>query len=428
MQSLLLRSLALSGAVALLSALAGGVYGFAVAAGQLPSRQGYALAGLLPLALPPTVAAVAWLDISGHLARLGVVPAGWPAVVAAQVLAFFPLVALAVWVGARQLDPRLEDAARLCLPPSRVLTRVTLPLLAPYWGLGALLVLLFSFNDTALPSLLQVHVFAVEVNTSLGTFLSSGQAAALSAPPALMMLALAALLGGPPRGLGRWLPPDRRYLLPWAPALMSLLAALAAGLPCLWLLLSAGSWSLALEQGGGDLLRTGLQSVVVAVLSVALGYALALSTRARWPLWLALLGLFLPPALLVEGWHRFLPDGPALALAVFLGRSLAFPLGIAMARRAQLDRGEEEAARLSGRPGLLLGLYGRSAWASGLVVYVLCTADLSAHLLADPPGWGSLPVRIFSLAHYGRMDLVAVLCLAEVALLALPLLWLRRAR
>ncbi len=444
--ALLGRSLALAGAVCLTATALGGLLGLATAATDLPGRSGYWLAGLLPLALPPAVAGVAWLDLTQQLARRGWSPSGWLLTGLAQVLAFAPLAALALWVGVRQLDPSLEEAARLTRTPGRAWLRVSLPLLAPYWGLGALLVLLASLNDTALPSLLQVHVYAVEVSASLGTFLDARQAAALSGPPGLL-LALGAGLwlafwSRGRRGQARWQPPGQRWRLGAARApvavTLSLLTALAAGLPLLWLLLGAAdpaSWRLALELGGADFLRTILESAVLALFTVALGFGLALAVPERPVqalfLGLSLLGLALPPALLVEVWHRFTGDGPLLALGVFGARYLVFPLGLAQARRAQVDPALADAARLQpprARKRLWLGYYGRAALAAGALVFMLSACDLSTHLLADPPGWGSLTVRIFSLAHYGRLDAVAALCLAEVVMLAAPLPWLARER
>ncbi len=418
--NILLRSLALAGLVTLLAVPLGGLFGLAAS-----SSRSRSLAGLLPLSLPPTVAAVAWLSLLG---QAGISPAGWPWLVAAQVLAFFPLVGLTVWVGARQLQPDLEEAGEIARGPRGTLLGVTLPLLSPYLALGALLVALFALQDAALPSLFQVHVLAVEVNTSLGTFLDPARAAKLAALPALLLLVGVWLLGLSGRAPQAFVPYPRTR--PWS-NLLSLLVLLSAATPLAWLLLSSlqpEAWRLALELGSADLLRSLAQSLAVALLTTTVGFALASTTRAGLFLFGSLLALALPPALLLQAWRGWLTDGPVLALTVFSGRYLAFPLALTMLRRAQLPRDLEDSARLLAplrRLPLALGFYAPALLASFTLVYLLSMADLSTHLLADPPGWGSLIVRIFSLAHYQRMDVLAVLCLAQVALLTLPLVWLR---
>ena len=66
------------------------------------------------------------------------------------------------------------------------------------------------------------------------------------------------------------------------------------------------------------------------------------------------------------------------------------------------------------------------AWLTSAVV---ATGDLAASVLTVPPGVTTLPIRIFTLLHYGVEDVVAGICLALVvgfAAMTLVLGWLVR--
>ena len=96
---------------------------------------------VLPLVMPPVVAGVALLAAFGRRGVIGMWLDAWfgvqitfttTAAVLAATFVAFPLAVLALEVGLRGLDPRLEDAAAT-LGASRwyVLRRVVVPLLAP---------------------------------------------------------------------------------------------------------------------------------------------------------------------------------------------------------------------------------------------------------------------------------------------------------
>ncbi len=104
---------------------------------------------LLPLVLPPVVGGIALLTAFGrrgllgrHLDALGVQIAFTTlAVVMAQVFVSLPFLVISLEGALRSVDPQVEQvAATLGAGPTRVFTRITLPMVAPSLASGAVLV------------------------------------------------------------------------------------------------------------------------------------------------------------------------------------------------------------------------------------------------------------------------------------------------
>ena len=127
---------------------------------------------LLPILLPSVVSTIAWVLLLGE--RTGAVNAAirrllpiWetgpidvfsmPGMVLVQGFSLVPLLVVFFTAALRGVDPALEEAARTSgLPPWRVMTGVTLPLLRPHLLAGVLLALIFSIEAFEVPLLLSL--------------------------------------------------------------------------------------------------------------------------------------------------------------------------------------------------------------------------------------------------------------------------------
>jgi iron(III) transport system permease protein len=58
-----------------------------------------------------------------------------------------------------------------------------------------------------------------------------------------------------------------------------------------------------------------------------------------------------------------------------------------------------------------------AAW---YIMYIFCLWDVETTTLLYPPGAETLAIRVFSLLHYGHNAQVNALCLIQLALVALP--------
>ena len=135
---------------------------------DLPGRRFWAVAAGLPLVIPSYVAALILLAAFGPRGFLQQILEGpfgvervpeiyglWGAVLALTI-STYPYVYLLAGAAFRELDPALEEASR-SLGRSRAQTfrRVTLPVLRPSLGAGALLVALYTLSDFGAVSLMQ---------------------------------------------------------------------------------------------------------------------------------------------------------------------------------------------------------------------------------------------------------------------------------
>jgi len=67
--------------------------------------------------------------------------------------------------------------------------------------------------------------------------------------------------------------------------------------------------------------------------------------------------------------------------------------------------------------------------ATGLLIFILTFNDLTLAALLAPPGWSTLPLRVFSTVHYGSAATLAATCLWQLLFLLIPLAalaWLAR--
>ena len=112
---LLYNTVLLGCGTAVLATLVGAPLGFGLAKFTLPFKSVLRLALVAPAVLPPYVIALALIYVGGNLAStLG-------GAIVALTIVFYPLAMLATEVAARQIEPRLEEAAILVATPGRVL-------------------------------------------------------------------------------------------------------------------------------------------------------------------------------------------------------------------------------------------------------------------------------------------------------------------
>ena len=403
----LLRSLEVA-AVAALVALGLGLAWAALArVHRFPGGRLWRGLELLPLVMPPYLAAVAWLEALGPagwladaLGRAGPLPTqvsrGWVDTPWSAGLllggCWFPLVSLAAGAGLLRLDQDQLEAARLCrgAPGAWRLRWAAArgPALA-----GALGVFALGLVELAVPQILRVGVRAEDV---LRLQAENDLPAALrAAGPLLALAALAVALaaGLAARGLrSAGAAEAARELAPVAPgpargaagvALLCALLTPGLWLPVVWLglrlarapadaahpgPLSAARAALAAawRDGGGDAVRSLELGLLTASVAASLALAVAWPLRrAGRPLWLAtapagaaLVGLVAVPGpllggLLLRGLNASAALSPALAWlwAPALACLLRFgPLAVALLLPAcaRVPREQEEAAALAG--------------------------------------------------------------------------------
>jgi iron(III) transport system permease protein len=411
---------------------------------RIPGRRLWSILTVIPLAIPSYVTGFAFIAAFGPrgalqdlLAPLGVqrLPEiyGLPGAALVLILATYPYVVLSVRAGFLAEDRTLVEVGRTLGDDRRsVFRRVTLPLLWPAIGAGALLAVLYAISDFGAVSLLQFDSLSRSIYVQYRAAFDRSLAAIL----ALLLVGLAiALTWGEARIRARARsytaraprrPVDPVALGRWSWPAVGFLAAvvgLALGVPIIaiafWLVrgIEVGDGLNLLGTALGETFWTGAGAAGVAVaLALPVGVLVA-----RHP---SLLGRLVERSTYVG----FALPGVALALAlVFLSTSLVpalyqtlallvaaygirfLPQALGGVRTAlvRLGRRPEEAARTLGdgptsafarvtlpalRPTLLAG---------AALVFLTTVKELPMALILGPIGFGTLATEIWGAASEG---------------------------
>ncbi len=471
---LLVNTLALAGAVTLGALCLGVLLAWLMERTDLPGRKIFGPLLTATLVIPCYLIAIWHVSFWGPggllarlLERLGVtvsVPTiyGFVGAWLILVIATYPYVYTLARAALRTLDPQLEEAARsLGAHRLKVFFRVTLPLLAPALAAGGLLVALYVLSDYGVVATLRYETFTTAIYKQLAGRYDQTPAAVLST--VLIVLTLILLLVQQRLwGRGRHYYKASQRALPlvrlgvggrwaalgvvWLVLMLGLL--LPAGVSLYWLLdgwlhprPSAVLWGTSLP----DLIRHAGNSLFSAAAAATLALALA------WPLAyravrsghhgiarIAQAGQALPGVLIALAiafvLHRF---APALYFTVwalifaYVVRFFSHALQAAESGLSRVPVRLEEAARSLGHRTIsvwrrvTLPLVAPSLAAGWTLIFLNALRELPATLLLRPPGFDTLPVRLWIAAGEGFYPQAASPALMLIVL-SLPMLYLLR--
>lgn len=455
--TLLLRSLALSTAVAIVAGLLGTLLGLLLGRTDIAGRRVLLLVHAFPMFLPPFLLALGWFYLfgrqgftggettagllfheTGHILILG--------------LAFAPIVSTLTALGLWNVDPGLEEAGRAVARPLRVATGILLPAVRPATLLGTILVFALAFSELGVPMFLRVRVYPAVVFSRLGGIDYDPSEALLLALP-LLPVALVLLVaerrilgrrafdvlgvrhrGRDPLPLGRWR---------WSTTLACWAITIVGSLPLIALALRAwegGGFAGLSGWIGGSLFNSlagaGIAATAIVALGAILGHACARSLSGARLLDAIGVLAFLAPAVvlgvgLIAIWNRpetrFVYGGIGIVVLGYVARYAVVGMRSLAVAVAQSPVSLEQAAGAFGGGylrrlfAIVLPMHGRALLAAWLLAAVFCLRDLEMAVLYYPPGREPLTVRIFTLEANGPEPVVAALAAVHVLTTAVVL-------
>ena len=456
---LLGNSLAIAAGTAALATLLGVTCGLALEYYRVPTRRILSWCLAVPFLVPPSIFAMAWVDCLGNnglvtrLVRIVTGPdAALPSlytrsgVILVLGLAYFPVVALSTVAALRRFDYRLIEAARLAGRGRRLLSGIVLPVIAPSILTGALFVFVLALLGMAVPSLLQVNTYTVEIHAASAGY--DYPAATAQAIPLLACgLTAFAVWGLLLRPRQAWLMGalrqrgDLPVSLHGRAGMMSfcwILVIVSAVLPLAAIIARADSprsfitvLISAKEEMAASL------AVGAGAATLLTGLALLMAFLARGSKWLARLQVVSIVPFLASGpilgmglitlWNHPGPPGlvydslAVVVLACAARYCYLAHVGFTAALR-DLHPSLEEAAVLAGVPwhrrltGIVVPLLWPALAAAWGLGFLFTVREVDATVLVCPPGVTTLPVRLFTLMHYGPSSDVAALSLLTVTL------------
>jgi iron(III) transport system permease protein len=451
---LMLNSLLVALGSAGIACVFGAPVGFAVGGLRSRGEQILACAAAVPFLLPPYASAMAWIEIvgtSGFAAQSAGRSLGWlySPVGAAWVLGtgYLTIPAAAVVLAVRSGAFSAVAPARLARGGTAVVLRVLLPAARPYLGVAAAVVFLLSLSEFAVPSLLQVAVYPVEIHTEMAVNYDAGRALVLSLPllftGSIVLCAIGLRLSRVHAPLGE----ENRgsSLEPYSPAARTWIAALAwavivvTTLPVLVVLVlrteSLDALYEAWSTAGPEMQASAGVGMIGATVATVLAFFILNSTgRRAWRV-VAIAIAFAPflmpgPAVAIAlvaawnhaDWRAAVYDGPQILVLACAARFTAISVAVIAASRVSQAREWDEAARVFGVPAwrrlrnIALPAAAPAMVAAWGVVFVLASREADAGVLVAPPGFTTIAVRLLALMHYGPSAVVAGLSLLLIAL------------
>ncbi|MFC7076528.1 ABC transporter permease [Haloarcula halophila] len=461
----LVRSVALVGAVTAGSVVVGVPLAVLTVQGGLPFRRFWTVVAALPLAIPSYLGAFAAVSVFGPrgeladvLSPLGIdqIPTIYGFTGAAVVLTLYtyPYVFLTTRASLLSLDASLVEAART-LNASRweAFRRVTLPQILPGITAGALLVALYTLSDFGTPNIMRVEVFTQFIYARYNAFMRE-YAALLSLElfaVTAVVLALESRTGADDSGaygssgnrgafdldLGLW-----RFPATLLPALVGAVAIL---LPIaifgMWFLRSgpgyasgsmAFSWSYGLNSVYVALLAAGgavLVAVPIGLRSATSDSRLAsLADRAPY-VGYAAPGIVLAIALVsfsldvLPALYKTIP----LLVFAYVVRFMPQAIGSIRTSRLQVDQGLVEAARVLGRSragtfrSVTLPLVLPGIATGAALVFLTTMKELPATLILRPLRFDTLVTYIWRVQEAGLYGAAAVPALVLVVVSGLSM-------
>ncbi len=462
---LMRNSMTLSTLVTVLSVAFGLPLGVLFGKTDFPFRRFFAGVFIIPLLIPPYILAVSWADVlgnSGFIAQVfGIDLAeiltqllfGLPGTTFILFSIFLPVPMLLTMVFLRTVNPRLEEAGLLVASWPGVLRRITIPLVTPGVMLSAILVFLLSFGEFSVPNFLRFAVFPVESFTQFSAFYNFKSATAIASP--LVFVTLFLLLAE------TFFLHDKTYLIRPSPNLsphspiklsrlrwlllliVSTVSFLLVILPFASLLFQSLNVEIyldALKSSGGSLLRSIFYAAVGATLLTVMGFIVGyIIQRKALRGWRAIdsitLFVFALPSTvvgigLIGLWNTsetsFIYGTPMIIIFGYVAKYTALTSRIQVAQLGQISYSMEEAAQSVGASwfSTMTTIVAPLAWRglaiSWLVGYVFCLRDTGITMLVYPPGYETLPVRIFTQMANGTPELIAALCVIMIVATLLP--------
>jgi len=360
----------------------------------------------------------------------------------------FPIVFLLTSFALRNIDSRMVDAALLLQPPLKVIWKVNLPMILPQILVSGLVVFIFAVSELGIPSIMRVNTLTMEVFNHFTGFFDTGQALALSFPlvASIALLILAAqLLTGKKPFISVPLHTKDRVILKLSRAQKALGLAyilliifVSSVIPLIVLIINSNyAFVEALEKAGDSMLNSLFLSFLCSSVMLVPAFFISYFYKGDKGMdYLILSPLIAPSAALGIGmigiWNNDYTSiiyGSFLVLAFgYLARFLPFTIKALTPFMEQIPASVEESGRLAGasfakvaadilvplaKPGLLI------AW---LIGFILCMRELDLSVMLTPPGFQTLPNRIFTLYHYGDIKTTSALSLFLVAIVVIPYL------
>lgn len=435
-----------------------------------PARAIAALAVASPLLLSGRLSTIAWIQTFGVAGwftagakelgeAFGALPPRILYSTAGCALAmgvrFSPVVAAALWLGARGIPAEAFDATAVAGGPRRSWRVAAGGPLRPWILAGWWIAFVAALLESQTPGLLRARVFAVEIFAAYDVRFDAARAALLAVP----LVAIAWLAAGAAGAMagrarraadaGAFRPDDlpalaRADAMP-ARAGAAAIVALGTGLPLFATARAIGedpgslsaAWETAISQAATSVVVAGSAAAGATLVAAGALRVAGESAAARRAFDVLALAMFATPASVlsfaqIEFWNRdataaihdrgaMLPLGLAVAVFPIAWVVLSARLGRTPPGAAELERSAAPTASRARWIVVVAPRLAGPALVAFAIAFSIAIHDAETSVLLAAPGQETLAVRAQTLFHYAPDALVASLCLLAWAAIAASL-------
>lgn len=340
----------------------------------------------------------------------------------------------------------LDDAAFLCSSKIRKFIYITLPMSYSAIISGMIFSFILALLNFSVPGSLQTYVFPVEIFTQFGAFFNHRQAFFLSMPFIIIAVILinaqnrisqkkysASLYIHSKHQLSASLSNLFQFVLAFFFIIILIL-------PITTLIIKSTNlsvYSSMIVMSWRQILTTMMLGVLGSLLLVTLGFYFAyfakfLSVTLGLVISLLIFLLFAIPGVtyavaLIQFWNHPLLSGLfyGTIFILILGYFRFLPVSYFLLKTTieKIPIDIENAAIMAGRSRLsvvlliIIPMCKKGLHGAFVLSFLFCITELDTSVLLNPPGLETLPVRIFSLLHYGATDMVASLCVINIVII-----------
>ncbi len=167
---LLSKSIVIASVIAIFSTLLGTTLGFLLYKTNIKFHRSFKIILLIPLLISPYILAVAWKDCFFiFFNNTNLIPS-YLGVILVLTTIFTPLSMLIIGNALSNINAQLEESGFMIINPSKIILRITLPLIKPALITSFVLVFIFSISEFSVPAFFDVKIFTTEIFTQFSAF------------------------------------------------------------------------------------------------------------------------------------------------------------------------------------------------------------------------------------------------------------------
>jgi len=466
-QLLLVRSLLISIGATTFATFIGMTLGILIAKCRIPFKRFFTIIFISPLLIPPYIIGICWITLLGQKGWINNILIkildikkplftiyGTFACVCVLAFAYFPIIFISTLSGFKSIEQSYEDAALLITSRKKVIMKVLIPLISPILIPAMIFVFILSIADFGVPALLRVNVYTVEIFTQFGAFYDFRKATSTAMPLLFIIISTILvqqmifkkreliILTGKRRNLKLWELGIWKHICLIYFIIISVITLILPVIVLISDTLEIGLYKKAIINGFIPIKSSILFSALSATLSIVIVLFISLqkirTRRDKIVEILVLLPFILPGSIvglaLINFWNKGgiyqLVYGSFLIIIIaHLIRFLFIPYIIIGNSYRQIDDSLEQAGYICGGKlwrvlsKIIIPLLKPSILSAWVIFFILSVGELAMTIMIYPPGYETLPIRLFSQMHYGPYALVHSFCITMILISLIPIMF-----